>query len=660
MRPNNGQPSSSRSTSSRARFDEYREKLREQWQKDVPSAVETKKQSGPAKKSGRSRSAWVLSKEFLKLAGEHRGAIYFALGTLTISTILGLVPPAATKFIVDYVLPESPPAIELPFGWELPSSRFRLLAWVTGGVVLVSLLKNLAGLAGRWQATRATKRIQNSVRKRAFAQAIRLPLHRVYDMKSGGVASVLREDAGSVGDLVFALFYNPWRAIVQLVGSLIVLAVIDWRLLLGGLLMIPLVFLTHRTWIRRIRPQHRSVRKQRELVDGQATEAFGGIRVVRGFSRQHAEAGRYMEENHLMARQELHAWWWMRTIEILWDTMIPLASAGLLLYGGWQVLEGNLTLGDVMMFLVYLLMLLEPLAVLAQSAAAFQSGLSGLDRILDLLEEDREVPANGRAVKVDASTVEGRVTFEGVGFEYPRREGDDGPVPFALSDVTVEARPGQMIALVGRSGAGKTTLCNLVARFFDPTSGRILLDGTDLRDIDVESYRKLLGVVEQDVFLFDGTVADNIAYANREATADEVRTAARVANAEEFVLGLPDGFETVIGERGVKLSGGQRQRIAIARAILADPRILILDEATSNLDTESERLIQASLNELVQDRTTFVIAHRLSTITRADCILVLEDGRIVERGTHAELLARGGSYKEMVDLQVARREELAV
>ncbi len=506
---------------------------------------------------------------------------------------------------------------------------------------------------GRWFAIRTSKRLQLSVRKQALEHAIRLPLNRVHELKSGGVASILRADAGSVGDLVFVMLCNPWKAVLQLAGSLCVLAWIDWRLLVGALVMIPAVYFSHRTWINRIRPRYRDIRAQREDVDSRATEAFGGIRVVRAFSRQKSETGRIMTGNHLMSRQELSVWWWARAIEIIWDAIIPLGSASMMLYGGWQVLNGNLTIGDLMMFLVYLLMLLEPIATLAQSATQFQNSLSGFDRVLDLLDEPRELSSSPNAVKLQKQSVRGSVTFEDVCFRYTP------DAKFALEHISLHVEPGQTIALVGPSGAGKTTLCNLVARFHDPAEGRILVDARDLRDIEVESYRNILGVVEQDVFLFDGTVVENIIYSDRQATEADVYRAAAMANADEFIRELPQGYDTIIGERGVRLSGGQRQRIAIARAILADPRILILDEATSNLDTESERLIQDSMQALMQDRTAFVIAHRLSTIRYADHIVVLDKGRVLEIGTHDELIARGGEYRAMVQAQVGAHRSLA-
>ncbi|MCL4109337.1 UNVERIFIED_CONTAM: hypothetical protein GTU68_038966 [Idotea baltica] len=510
----------------------------------------------------------------------------------------------------------------------------------------ISLLKIVVHLASRWYATRITKHIQLGIRRKVFEHAVRLPLFRVQEIRSGGVASILREDGGSVGELVFGLIYNPWRAVIQLLGSLVILAVVDWTLLLGAVVLLPLVFLSHRTWISRIRPQFRAIRKQREQIDAGAAEAFAGMRVVRAFSRQKREAIRFQTENNLMARKELFAWWWMRVVELVWEAMIPICSAALLFYGGWRVLEGALTTGDLVMFLAYLMMLLGPLAVLANSATSVQNSLSGLDRVLDLLDEPQEMQPTETSIRIRPEDVEGEIAFEDVGFTYP---GTESP---ALSDVNLHVKPGQTVALVGPSGAGKTTLSNLVARFYDVTTGRVLLDGRDLRDYDVESFRGLLGVVEQDVFLFDGTIAANIAYARRDASTENIIAAAEAANAMEFISRFNDGLNTVIGERGVRLSGGQRQRLAIARAILADPALLILDEATSNLDTDSERLIQNSLSELMVGRTCFVIAHRLSTIATADIICVIEDGRITQTGTHAELMKDVGKYKAMVEQQV--------
>lgn len=600
----------------------------------------------PAGKPGAEhRSLGRLYRELIRLTAGRRLTIAVALATLTVATVLRLLPPAATKLVIDNVLlgRSIPPWVP---GWvPVPARPEGRLALLVAAVLAVSVVGSAVGLWSRWLATRTAKRVQVRTRRRVFEHAARLPLHRIHQLKAGGAASLLREDADGVGELVFSMLYNPWRAVVQLVSGLAVLAWVDWRFLLATFTLLPVLAWTDRVWNRRLRTIYRSVRKQRQEIDAATAEAFGGMRVVRAFGRQRTEAARFVGESHLLSRKELFAWWWTRAVEVVWDLLLPAATGALMLYGGLSVLHGRLSLGDLMMFLVYLAMLLEPIAVIATSVTQLQNNLAGFDRVLDILAEPREMADSPGRVDVRRRSAAGRISLEGVSFHYP------GTDALVVRGVDLEVEPGETIALVGRSGAGKTTLCNLIARFYDPTSGVIRLDGVDLRDVRVESYRRLLGIVEQDVFLFDGTVAENIAYAARRASAADVARAARVANADEFIESLPEGYDTVIGERGVKLSGGQRQRLAIARAVLADPKIFILDEATSNLDTHSERLIQAGLETLLRGRTSFVIAHRLSTIRRADRILVMEAGSVVESGTHDGLMARDGRYRDMVELQ---------
>jgi ATP-binding cassette subfamily B protein/subfamily B ATP-binding cassette protein MsbA len=665
---------------SRERFRQYRREIRER--KFDPSDngsphSAARPPHGDRPKHRRSRSFFQLLGQFWGLIHPHRGAIYVALATLSVSTLLGLAPLYGTKIVFDNILGDHPLPQRLTRIIALPADRAQLLGVVAVTMVLLAVSSELVSLWSRWNMTRATQLVRVSVRKQVFDHAVRLPLHRVYDLKSGGVASILREDAGAVADLIFSLLYNPWRAIIQLLGSVAVLAFVDWRLLLGSLVLLPIVWMTHRTWIARIRPLMRDIRNTRQNIDAHTTEAFGGMRIVRSFARQQHESGTFTRGGDFMSRQEVLTWWWMRGIDVSWSVLIPVATATLLYFGGRQVLADSellkahlirpdqaLTVGDLVMFLSYLVALLGPIASLAASATGLQTSLAALDRVLDLMNEPREMPSTSNAVALTKPQVQGRINFQNVSFAYPAtksrssKAAENGETEAELAanvlhDISLDVAAGQVVALVGPSGAGKTTLCNLVARFFDPASGSIALDGRDIRDITIDSYRRLFGIVEQDTFLFDGTIAENIAYGRRNAGQTEIEQAALSANAHEFIANLAAGYETLIGERGVKLSAGQRQRITIARALLADPRILIFDEATSNLDTESERLIQASLHTLMQGRTSFVIAHRLSTIAHADRIIVLEKGRIVEQGRHEELMQSNSRYREMVLLQTS-------
>ncbi len=627
---------------SRRQFDAYRERKRNESPRESGGGHghgPHRQPSGP-----RQRGFAELLRRFWGLLDSHRKSVIWSLALLTIATLLKLAPPAAIKIAVDLILSEEP-LPETVLGYAIPQQRSTLLFMVGGLVVAGSALATVIHLVSRWWATRSVNLLQVSLRKQLFEHTLRLPLQRIYELKTGGATSLLREDTGGAADLIFSMLYNPWRAIVQLIGSLLILIVVDWRMMLGGLLLLPVVYVTHRTWIHRIRPLWRDVRAQRQQIDATATEAFGGMRIVRAFAREKMEAGRFVRGNNLLVRQQLFVWLWTRLIEVVWELLIPAASTLLLMYGGYRILQKEMTLGDLTMFLFYLAMLLGPLATLVASAATFQNNLAGLDRILDVMAEEREMQNRDSAMQLNRQEVAGGISLKGVSFHYP------GSDQLVLEDINLEVEPGETIALVGRSGAGKTTLCNLIARFYDPTSGAIELDGRDLVDIRIDSFRQLLGIVEQDVFLFDGAIDDNIQYGQRGATEKQVAEAAIAANAEEFINKLEDGFDSVIGERGVKLSGGQRQRLAIARALVADPTILILDEATSNLDSESESLIQSSLAKLMEGRTCFVIAHRMSTIGLADRIAVLDDGRFIAIGKHHELLQSSSEYRRMVELQ---------
>ena len=435
---------------------------------------------------------------------------------------------------------------------------------------------------------------------------------------------------------------SPGVAILRLLIAMVILFIINWKLAFTALGVIPPIMILSMIAIRRIRPIYRAIRKDVSYVDGRVGEAFQGIRAVRSFSGEQREENEYAVGQHTITRMRMFA---AKREIIVWSTwgfIIALNTVVVTWAGGYWYIKGQATIGDIGAFQVYVLYLLNPVWKIVESLTELQRSLASMERVFEVLESPIDKPDRPGAREVDPAIEE--IRFENVGFAYNKQTD-------VIKNFNLTVTGGSVIALVGRSGAGKTTITDLVARFYDPTSGRITLNGHDLRDYKLNSFRDLLGVVQQEVFLFDGTVFANIAYANRNATREEVIAAAREANAHEFIAELPLGYDSIIGERGVKLSGGQRQRLSIARALLANPQILILDEATSNLDTESEQKIQQAMKELIKDRTTFVIAHRLSTITHADQIVVIEAGQIIESGTHDQLLAQNGAYTKMVQRQ---------
>jgi subfamily B ATP-binding cassette protein MsbA len=569
-------------------------------------------------------AAW---RETRALLWAHRRRLALGLVLMLVGRLAGLVLPLSSKYVIDEVLAKQ---------------RYELLAPIAlvGGVA--TAIQAITSFALSQILGVAAQRAITEMRKRVQAHIMRLPVRYFDSTQTGVLVARTMSDADGLRNLV-------GTGLVQLVGGVFtavlclgVLFYVNWRLTLVTMLVLG-VFAGGMSYAFRIlRPLFRERGKINAEVTGRLTEALGGIRVVKSYTAEKREEIVFAKGAHRLFRNIAKSMTGVSATTSGSNVIIGVISIVMIWLGGRDILAGRMTLGDFFMYIFFIGLVAAPLVSIASIGTQITEAFAGLDRIREILDTPTEDDVDKN--KASLGPITGHITFEDVWFEYTEGQ----PV---LKGVSFEAPPGTTTALVGSSGSGKSTLIGLVMAFNRPLRGRVLIDGRDLADIPLRDYREQLASVLQENFLFDGTVAENIGYANPAASIDEIKAAARTAHCEEFILRFPEGYDTVVGERGIKLSGGQRQRVSIARAILADPRVLILDEATSSLDSESEEMIQDGLRALRSGRTTFVIAHRLSTIRSADQILVMEGGVIVERGTHAELLQKAGRYKQLYDKQ---------
>ena len=555
------------------------------------------------------------------------------LACVSVSAVLGLAPPLLVRSIIDDALPHH---------------NVSQLLWLAGGIVVASLVGGLLGVIQGYFNNYASQRVMMDLRNQLYQHLTGLALRFFTNTKTGEIMSRLNNDVGGVQDAVTSALVQILSNSLILLSTLVLIFQMDWKLSLLSIAILPLFILPTRR-IGRVRYQltMETQRRYAELTTFmEETLSISGYLLMKTFTRDQQQLARFRHTNEQvfdlsLRRATIGRWFFM-----LQQLFLQIGPALIYLLGGIFVIRGSLTIGTIVAFVALLGRLYGPAGQLASVHVDFMSALALFHRLfeyMDLVPEIQDAPAAQQLAQAS-----GRLTFEDVSFAYR------ADIP-ALRGVSFAIEPGQLAALVGPSGAGKTTITYLVPRFYDPSAGRVLVDGRDVRQLAQQSLRQHIGVVTQETFLFHASLRDNLLYARDTASPAEMEAACRAANIHDFISSLPEGYDTVVGERGYRLSGGEKQRVAIARVLLKDPRVLIMDEATSSLDSHSEALIQAALQPLLHGRTSLVIAHRLSTILAADVILVLDHGRLVERGSHIELLALGGLYARLYEEQFKAR-----
>jgi subfamily B ATP-binding cassette protein MsbA len=566
-------------------------------------------------------------REARDLVWERRSRLSLGLALMLVSRISGLVLPATSKYLIDEVIGKG---------------KHDLLPLLAGAAIVATIIQAASSFANSQILGVAAQRAITEMRKSVEEHVLRLPVSYFDSTKSGILISRIMTDAEGIRNIVGTGLVQLIGGIVTAFLALFVLLYLNWKMTLITIVTLAIFGTVIALAFKRVRPLFRKRGEINAQVTGRLGESLGGIRVVKAYTTEKREDLVFAKGVHNLFRNVAKTITAVSGVGAFATVILGVVGIIMMLVGGRAILAGTMTLGDFIMYIFFTGLLAAPIMSIASIGTQITEAFAGLDRIREIMKQRTELDEDASREKV--GDIRGDIEFQDVTFEY-------NPGVPVLKNISFVAPAQTTTALVGSSGSGKSTLISLVMTFNHPKSGRILVDGRDLANLRLHEYRSNLGIVLQDNFLFDGTVAENIRYGRPDATEDEMLAVARIAHVDEFVEPLEKKYDTIIGERGIKLSGGQRQRIAIARAILANPSILILDEATSSLDSESEAKIQDGLRALRRGRTTFVIAHRLSTIRGANQILVLEGGEIVERGTHPQLLAANGRYRELYDRQ---------